>query len=142
MNAYQKERIRVLLQYVDDLQSAICPMSFVPNSYKDEQREFLLNSVRAHKTFETPQESEAIPPNQDVMVREAFSKTIREFNDFIDTQVLAKRRMAQIEYMRNHILEMSRRPVNEIIKDQLEAAQDLESHVYSELLAILDERDK
>ncbi|HEX2868991.1 MAG TPA: hypothetical protein VHO03_18265 [Ignavibacteriales bacterium] len=142
MNAYKKERIRVLLQNVDDLQSAISPMSFVPNYYKDEQREFLLNSVRAHKTFETPGESEVIPPNQDVMVREAFSRTIREFNDFIDKQVLPKRRMRQIEYMRNHLGEISKRPVGDIIKDQLEVAQDLESHIYSELLAILDERDK
>lgn len=142
MNAYQKERIRVLLQNVDDLQSAISPMSFVPNSYKDEQREFLLNSVRAHKTFETPRESEVIPPNQDVLVREAFSRTIREFNDFIDKQVLAKRRMTQIEYMKNHIEEISKRPIGDIIKDQLEVAQDLESHIYSELLSILDEKDK
>lgn len=142
MNTYQKERIRVLLQNVDDLQSAISPMSFVPNSYKDEQREFLLNSVRAHKTFETPQESAVIPPNQDVLVREALSRTLREFSDFVDKQVLKKNRMAQIEYMKRHIEEISKRPVEEIIKDQLEIAQDLETHVYSELLAILDERDK
>lgn len=142
MNAYQKESIRVLLQGVDDLQSAICPMSFVPNSYKDEQREFLLNSVRSHKTFETPEDSAVIPPNQDVLVREALSRTIREFNNFISKQVLSRRRMTQIEYMRNHLEEISKRPVEEIIKEQLEVAQDLESHIYSELLAILDERDK
>lgn len=142
MNTYQKERIRVLLQNVDDLQSAISPMSFVPNSYKDEQREFLLNSVRSHKTFENPGESAVIPPNQDVLVREAMARAIREFNDFIDKQVLSKRRMVQIEYMKNHLTEISSRPVEEIIKDQLEVAQDLESHIYSELLAILDERDK
>ena len=142
MNAYQKERIKVLLQNVDDLQSAISPMSSVPNSYKDEQREFLLNSVRAHKTFETSTESGLIPPNQEVFIREAMSKAIREFNDFIAKQVLNKSRMAQIEYMKKHLEEISKRPVEEIIKDQLEVAQDLESHVYSELMSILDERDK
>ncbi|MGE5352465.1 MAG: hypothetical protein ACM3P0_10300 [Acidobacteriota bacterium] len=142
MNAYQKESIRVLLQNVDDLQSAISPMSFVPNSYKDEQREFLLNSVRAHKTFESPEDSAMVPPNQDVFIRESLQRTIREFNDFIDKQILPKKRMAQIVYMRNHLEEISKRPIQDIIKNQLEVAQDLENHVYGELLAILDERDK
>ncbi|MGE5500284.1 MAG: hypothetical protein ACM3Q2_19585 [Syntrophothermus sp.] len=142
MNAYQKESIRVLLQNVDDLQSAISPMSFVPNSYKDEQREFLLNSVRAHKTFESPEDSAMVPPNQDVFIRESLQRTIREFNDFIDKQILPKKRMAQIVYMRNHLEEISKRPIQDIIKNQLEVAQDLENHVYGELLAVLDERDK
>ncbi|MCU7491634.1 MAG: hypothetical protein ACM3UR_15020 [Bacteroidota bacterium] len=142
MNAYQKESIRVLLQNVDDLQSAISPMSFVPNSYKDEEREFLLNSVRAHKTFENPEDSAMVPPNQDVFIRESLSRTIREFNDFIAKEILPRKRMAQIEYMRNHLEEISKRPVVDIIKNQLEVAQDLENHVYGELLAILDEKEK
>ncbi|MGE5409502.1 MAG: hypothetical protein ACM3MI_00975 [Clostridiales bacterium] len=139
MNAYQKERIRVLLQKVDDLQSAICPMSFVPNSYKDEEREFLLDSVRTLKRFETSHESSVIPPNQDILVKEAMSRCLREFDDFINKQVLKKGRSAQVEYMKKHLVEISQRPVEDIIKDQLEVVQDIESHVYSELLAMLDE---
>jgi hypothetical protein len=139
MNAYQKERIRILLQKVDDLQSAICPMSFVPNSYKDEEREFLLDSVRTLKRFETPHESSVIPPNQDILIKEAMSRCLREFDDFISKQVLKKGRSAQIEYMKNHLVEISQRPVEDIIIDQLEVVQDIESHIYSELLAMLDE---
>ncbi|MCU7496312.1 MAG: hypothetical protein HF314_08230 [Ignavibacteria bacterium] len=142
MNAYQKERIKVLLQKVDDLQSAISPMSFVPDYYKDEQRDFLLNSVRAHKTFENSQEASVIPPNQDVLIREALSHAIREFNDFIDKEVLSGKRTKQFEYMRNHLAEIQKRPVKDIVTDQIEVAQDLESHIYSELMAILDEKDK
>ncbi|MDP4176353.1 MAG: hypothetical protein Q8933_20395 [Bacteroidota bacterium] len=139
MNAYQKERIRILLQKVDDLQSAICPMSFVPNSYKDEEREFLLDSVRTLKRFETSHDSSVIPPNQDILIKEAMSRCLREFDDFINKQVLKKGRSAQIEYMKKHLIEISQRPVVDIIKDQLEVVQDIESHVYNELLAMLDE---
>ncbi|MGE5679704.1 MAG: hypothetical protein ACM34K_02375 [Bacillota bacterium] len=142
MNSYQKERIRVLLQKVDDLQSAVSPMTFVPNSFKDEQREFLLDSVRTYKTFESMHGSSEVHANQDVLIREAMSRCIKEFDDFIQKQVVRRNRMAQIEYMRNHLVEISKRPVEDIITDQLEVTQDLETHIYSELLAILDERDK
>ncbi|MGE5402902.1 MAG: hypothetical protein ACM3S2_21090 [Ignavibacteriales bacterium] len=139
MNTYQKERTRLLLQLVDDLETAISPMTYMPNVNKDEEREYLLDSVRRHKPSELDREYGVIPPNQDIKIREALSKCMTEFNNYISDEVVKGETKLQLDSMNMLLKEISATPVEEIIKEQSEIVRSIEDRIYSELLALLDE---